>query len=99
MDEDTLRDLLEELIEGFGVRIRYEAIKQDEDLVKVVGGLCLLKGEYVLIVDAKATGRDRVDTLAKALKHFDLDQVYIRPALREFLDKIPEPKPFHTPVS
>jgi len=34
MDESLVTDLLEELLEGFGVRIRYEAIKQDEDASK-----------------------------------------------------------------
>jgi Zn-dependent peptidase ImmA (M78 family) len=90
MDENVLTDLLEELIEGFGVIIRYEAIKQDENSVKVVGGLCLLKEEYVLIVNSNATLRERINTLATALKHFDLDQVYMRPAVREFLERIPQ---------
>ena len=90
MDENVLTDLLEELIEGFGVIVRYEAIKQDENSVKVVGGLCLLKEEYVLIVNSNATVRERIDTLATALKHFDLDQVYMRPAVREFLERIPQ---------
>jgi Zn-dependent peptidase ImmA (M78 family) len=90
MDENVLTDLLEELIEGFGVIVRYEAIKQDENSVKVVGGLCLLKEEYVLIVNSNATVRERINTLATALKHFDLDQVYMRPAVREFLERIPQ---------
>ena len=94
MDESTIIDQLEELIEGFGVKIRHEAIKQDEDLVRVVGGLCLLRGEYVLIINSKATTMDRIKTLATALKHFDLDEIYLRPVLRELLDKIPEQKPF-----
>jgi len=94
MDENSLIDLLEELAEGFGVKIRHEAIRQDEDAVYVAGGLCLLKGEYVVIVNSKATAKERINTLATALKHFDLDQVYIRPALRELLDKIPERRPF-----
>ncbi len=42
MDESILSDLLEELLERFGVRIRYEAIKQDQDLSYVAGGLCVL---------------------------------------------------------
>jgi len=42
MDENTIIEQLEELIKSFGIQIRDEAIKQDEDLVKVVGGLCLL---------------------------------------------------------
>jgi hypothetical protein len=89
MDERTIIDHLEELAERFGIQIRYEAIKQDEDSINVVGGLCLLKGEYVLIINSKATVKDRIQTLAMAVKHFDLDQIYIRPDLRDFLDKIP----------
>jgi hypothetical protein len=57
--------------------------------VKIVGGLCLLKGEYVLIIDSKAAIRDKIRTLAEAVTHFDLDQIYIKPVLRELLDKIP----------
>ncbi|HSB03838.1 MAG TPA: hypothetical protein VLK23_01495 [Thermodesulfobacteriota bacterium] len=94
MDEDALIDHLEELAEGFGIQIRYEPIKQDEDSKNVVGGLCLLKGEYVLIINSKATVKDRIHALAMAVKHFDLDQVYIRPVLRELLDRIPEQRPF-----
>jgi len=95
MDEDTIIEQLEELIKSFSVQIRREPIKQDEDLVKVVGGLCLLRGEYVLIINSKATTMDRIETLATALKHFDLDQIYLRPVLRELLDKTPEQRPFN----
>ena len=94
MDENTIIEQLEGLIKNFGIQIRDEAIKQDEDLVKVVGGLCLLRGEYVLIINSRATTMDRIRTLATALKHFDLDQIYLRPVLRELLDKIPEQRPF-----
>jgi N-dimethylarginine dimethylaminohydrolase len=96
MDENTIIEQLEELIKSFGIQIRHEAIKQDEDLVNVVGGLCLLRGEYVLIINSKATTMDRIKTLATALKHFDLDQIYLRPVLRELLDKTPEQRPFHS---
>lgn len=94
MNENTLIDYLEELAERFGVEIRYEVIRQDEDTTNVVGGLCLLKGEYVLIINSKATAKDKINTLAIAIKHFDLDQIYIRPVLRELLDSIPEQTPF-----
>jgi hypothetical protein len=89
MDERTIIDHLEELAERFGIQIRYEAIKQDEDSINVVGGLCLLKGKYILIINSKATAKDRIKTLAMAVKHFDLDRIYIRPDLRELLDSIP----------
>jgi len=95
MDENTIIEELEELTKTFGVQIRHEAIKQDEDLVKVVGGLCLLRGQYVLIINSKATMMERISTLATALKHFDLDHIYLRPVFREILDKIPEQRPFN----
>ena len=95
MEENTIIEQLEELVKTFGIQIRSEAIKQDEDLAKVVGGLCLLKGEYVLIINSKTTKAERINTLATALKHFDLDKIYLRPVIRELLDKIPEQKPFN----
>ena len=94
MDENSIIEELEELIKSFGIQIRCEAIKQDEDLVNVVEGMYLLRGEYILIINSKATTMDRIKTLVTALKHFDLDQIYLRPVLRESLDKIPERKPF-----
>jgi len=94
MDEDRLIDYLEELAESLGIQIRYEAIHQEEDSIYVAGGLCLLRGEYLLIINTKATVKERIKTLAIAIKHFDLDRIYIRPVLRELLDKIPKQKCF-----
>jgi len=95
VDENTIIDQLEELIKSFGVQIRREPIKQDEDLVKVVGGLCLLRGEYVLIINSKATIEDKIRALGMALKHFDHEKIYMLPVLRELLDRIPEQKRFN----
>jgi hypothetical protein len=88
MDEITAVEQLEELAESFGIQIRYEPIRQDEDLVRVVGGLCLLRGKYVLIIDSKAAMGEKIRTLAEAIRHFDLDQIYIKPALRELLERV-----------
>jgi hypothetical protein len=91
MDQDAIIDELEELAKRFGIQIRYEPIKQDEDLVRVAGGLCLLRGEYVLIINSKTAVIDKIRTFAEALRHFDLDQIYIKPAVRELLEKAPCP--------
>ena len=93
MDDDAIIDQLEDLCERFGVKIRYEPIKEDEDSIHVVGGLCLLRGEYVVIINSKTTMRDRIETLATALKHFDLDQIYLRPAVRKIFDRISDQRP------
>lgn len=38
--------------------------------------------------------KGRIETLAATLKHFDLDQINILPALREILEKLPDQRPF-----
>jgi len=87
MDESTIIPQLEELAETFGLQIRYEPIRSDDDLPNVLGGLCRLKGDNVLIINSNATVRDKIKTLAEAVKNFDLDRVYILPIIRELLEK------------
>ncbi len=88
MDENTTLGQLEEVARGLAIQIRYEPIKR-EGLFRA-GGLCRLKGEHVLIIDSKATTKEKVQSLARAVNRFDLDQVYLRPGLREFLDGFSE---------
>jgi hypothetical protein len=87
MDESTIVRQLEELAETFGLQIRYEPIRMDDDLPNVTGGVCRLKGDNVLIINSNGTVRDKIKTLAEAVKNFDLDRVYILPAIRELLEK------------
>ena len=88
MDENTLLSQLEELAEGLRIEVRYESFKGEGAFS--TGGLCKLKGEYLLIINSKASARDKAEAIAGALKGFDLSQVYLRPGLREFLDAINE---------
>ena len=91
MDENTTIDELEQLSGQLGIRVRYEAINIDKGSSFVSGGLCQLRGEYLIIINSRSTMTERIQILAKALKHFDLDQVHIKPAIREILDKLPTP--------
>jgi hypothetical protein len=86
MDDHTALSQLEGLAYQLGIRIRYEKIGEED--VRSTGGLCLVKGTQVIIVNSKATTKDKIKTLAKALSNFDLDDVYIRPALRDLLEEL-----------
>lgn len=85
MDDDAVIEQLEELARKFGMEIRYEPIILDEE-IKVTGGLCIFRGERLLIINSKALARDKINVFLQALKHFDLEHIYIRPAIRELLD-------------
>jgi len=85
VDDHIALDQLEALAWSLGVEVRYERIPQDD--VAIAGGLCRLKGKNVIVIDARASAKERIRTLVQALKPFDLTDVYIRPALRELLEK------------
>jgi len=74
------------LARGFGIEIRYEPIAIEEEAINVVGGLCKLRGEKLLIINSKAMAKDKIKIFVRALSNFDLDQIYIRPAIRALLD-------------
>lgn len=46
------------------------------------GGLCRLKGEWIVLIDARAPLVDRIAALAAALAEVDLDDVYMPPVAR-----------------
>jgi hypothetical protein len=85
VDEHIALDQLEALAYNLGIEIRYEKIPQDD--VTIAGGRYRLKGKNVVVIDSRATTKDRIRILVQALKPFDLADVYIRPALRELLEK------------
>jgi hypothetical protein len=86
LDENTLLGQLEELARSLGIEIRYEILKREG--LSSAGGLCRLKGQYLLIIHSKAPVPEKIEGLARAVKRFDLAQLYLRPGLREFLDSV-----------
>ena len=84
MDDHTTLSLLEELADRLGIPIRYEAI---HDELTGLGGLCRIEGHYHLIIESKATADEKVQIMVEALRHFDLSAIYVRPALRELLER------------
>ena len=84
MDDHIALDQLEALAYGLGIEVRYEKIPQDD--VTIAGGRYRLKGKNVIVIDSRATARERIRILVQALKPFDLSNVYVRPALRELLE-------------
>ncbi|HNQ02260.1 MAG TPA: hypothetical protein PLQ15_08155 [Syntrophales bacterium] len=85
MDDHIALDQLEALAYNLGIEVRYEKIPQDD--VTISGGLYRLRGKNVIVIDARATAKERIRTLVQALRPFDLSDVYIRPALREILEQ------------
>jgi len=88
LDERSLLGQLEELARSLGIDVRYEMLKREG--ASTQGGLCRLKGQYLLLVNSKAANREKIEALALAVNRFDLSQVFMKPGLREFLARIPK---------
>jgi len=87
MDDHTTLSLLEKLSDKLGIPIRYEII-QDE--LTGPGGLCRIEGKFILLIDSKATAKEKIQIMTVALRRFDLSDIYVRPALRELLEEYEE---------
>ncbi len=68
------------------ILVRDENINLDD--VSSSGGLCLVEGQYILILNSKTTVQEKIQVAIKALRQFDLNDVYVKPLIRELLDKI-----------
>jgi hypothetical protein len=90
LDERSLLGQLEDLARGLGIEVRYEMLKREGAFTQ--GGLCRLKGQYLLLVNSKATNREKIEALAMAVNRFDLSQVFMKPGLREYLARLPKGK-------
>ena len=84
MNDETLLNQLEELAERMAIAVRYENITGEDSPGS--GGLCRIQGRHVLIVHSRATLREKIRVVTKALRQFDFSEIYVRPALREWLE-------------
>jgi hypothetical protein len=83
MNEEVLLNQLEELAEKLGILVRDENINSEES--SSTGGLCRIEGKYVLILNSKVTIKEKNQVMIKALRQFDLSDIYIKPVIRELL--------------
>lgn len=85
MSDGFLLVQLEDLANKLGIKVRYEKVNLEES--SGAGGLCRWKGEYVLIIQAQAPVKEKIEVLTGVLKRFPLGDIYIRPVIREMLDE------------
>ena len=83
---EKLLGQLEDLAGTLGMEVRFEKLKKESAFFP--GGLCKVKGEDIIIINSSAALEDKIEILGKALSPLDLSQIYVLPAVREFLDSL-----------
>jgi len=76
---------LERLARRIGLEVRFEAF---DPLAARKGGLCTLRGSPLVLVDAHAPTLDQVAVLCQALARFDVEVLYVPPALRAKIQRL-----------
>lgn len=79
MTHDQLLKELEDLAEKSSISLRYE--KGDFD-----GGYCVLKAERIIVLNKRLVPQKRTSVLAQALAEVGIEEVYLKPAVREFIE-------------
>lgn len=81
MNEQRILEELLALLEGAQITIRSEPLGGSG------GGLCTIKGEQMFFVDTQATSGESAAVCAEAVaKVVDIESIYIRPEIREFIE-------------
>ena len=80
---DSLLQSLIELAEKLSVRVIFRNLKDDEFVIK--SGMCSIKGDTLIIIDSRVSLEEKVKTLCQELKKFNLDNIFISPAIRDIL--------------
>jgi len=79
MTQEELFKELEELAAQCSISIRYE--KGDFE-----GGFCVLKAERLIVVNKKLAPAKKASILAQGLAEIGMDEVYLKPIVREFIE-------------
>jgi hypothetical protein len=85
MNDEILLSQLEELADKLEILVRDENINIDESSTRP-GGLCRVEGKYVVILNSKATVKEKIQVMITALRQFDLRDMYVKPVIRELLE-------------
>lgn len=73
--------------EKLDIRVRMEPF---ETPATSGGGLCIVRGEPLILLDGQAPLRERIFALARALGHLESDRVYMAPQARALVEALRE---------
>lgn len=84
MTAEELLSRLEGLAEQLEIPIRYASLATEEFPGR--GGLCVLRGQRRIIVERTLGCREKARLLARGLAQFDLEGVFLLPAVRQAIE-------------
>lgn len=84
MRAEELLSRLEGLADHLRIPVRYASLATEE--LPGRGGLCILRGERRIIIERTLGYREKANLLATGLAQFDLEGIFLLPAVRQAID-------------
>jgi hypothetical protein len=84
LSDTALLQHLESLAAQLEIEVRYENLADDE--VTIHSGGCKLLGRDLVLIDRQQPLVERARLLARELSRYDLENFYILPRVREFIE-------------
>ncbi len=91
MDAEALLMLLEGLAERLQIPVSYAALATEE--LPGRGGLCVIYGERRIIIERSLTSREKARLLAEGIGAFDLEGIFLPPAVRVAIEEARAARP------
>jgi hypothetical protein len=85
MKPEELYQHLKDLAEKLGISVREQNLRHSG--LRVRSGFCRVKGRPVYIMSKHLSVQSKNEKLAGCLNHFPHDEIYLVPAVREFLQR------------
>jgi hypothetical protein len=85
MNETTILQHLEDIAEKLNLKVNYENLRKLHIFSK--GGFYRLQEDHIVIIENTLNLSEKIEILADALGHYDLEDIYMPPAVRKILDR------------
>jgi hypothetical protein len=85
MNESTILQHLETIAEKLHLKVNYENLRKLHIFSK--GGFYRLQEDRIVLIESTLNLSEKIDILADALAHYDLEDIYMPPAVRKILDR------------
>lgn len=84
LSDAALLQHLENLADRLGIEVRYESLADDELFIQ--SGGCKVLGKTLILIEKQRSPREQAQILARELSKCALDDFYLLPRVRDFID-------------
>jgi hypothetical protein len=95
LSDTALLHHLENLADQLGIEVRYENLVDDE--LSIQSGGCKVLGRNLILIENLRFPHEKAQILARELSKFDLEDLYVLPRIREFIDLQAPPRQKNRP--